>query len=125
MSDEKKKGDIFFAQVKGQPARLIRSTDPRLARKFVLAAIYPPEVEVRRPTTEEAMDMALDGVVIEDAMTDPTPPPSPTPPPQPDQQPQEPAGTIGGAEISGNDEPPLDLNDPVRMNPDDDAADHE
>lgn len=112
MSDDKKKAEIFFAQVEGQPARLIRTTDMRLARKHVLAGIHPPAVEVRRPTTEEAMDMALDGVQVEHAMGEPASTPQ-----------AEPSGTMGGAQIEGNDDGRPDLNDPPRINPEDDADD--
>lgn len=118
MPDEKK-GEIYFAQVEGQPARLIRSTDARLARKHVLAGVFPPKIEVRRPTTEEAMDMALDGVAVEDATGEAEPESAAgngTPAPAGDGATTPPAAQSDASATSSR----PDLTDPVRTNPDED-----
>ena len=67
MADESR---IYLAIVDGEKA-LYRHTDPRLVRKHIIEQMTPPKIEVRIPSTEEAMDAALDGLTIKD-LTAPT-----------------------------------------------------
>jgi hypothetical protein len=60
---------IYLVVQDGQPAGLFRSTDPRLVRRHIIDNLPRPEIEVRPPTTEEAMNMALDGVAVIDLST--------------------------------------------------------
>lgn len=78
---------IYMGRIEGDDDwRLFRATDSRLVRNALLEGVHPPKTEVRRPTIEEAMDFALDGVTISDLLPKP-PPADPKSPPLELQQP--------------------------------------
>lgn len=68
---------IYLATTEGEEGfKLFKATDPRLVRRHIIDSMPVPKVEVRRPTTEEAMEAALDGIAIiditkKDAPTEP------------------------------------------------------
>lgn len=92
---------IYLATVDGVRS-LYRSTDPRLVRKHIIDQITAPKIEVRIPSTEEAMDAALDGLQVKDITKKPEPDLLTGGGTQGAAQ-KEPAGTLGGAQIVGDD----------------------
>lgn len=112
--------DYFLARIDGEDEyRMFEATDPRIVRSHVLKDVHPPKVEVRRPSTKEAMEWALDGKPITKlAPAGPAPAPEPAAPG--DLIDDAPPGADPSDDIPPTPEFDAGLDDP-RIDPDDDG----